>query len=133
MTKRQISHAIKKIFNDTLLHAGARKFGDAVPGEKHILINDFGGSPYIENLLFQGVKGETMLHALDAVGVIVGLGSACSAKKAGNRVLEEIGMDKDDIISSVRISFNAYMTDEEVHAAAEIISKVYEDILQRVS
>ena len=97
-----------------------------------IIINDFHGSPYIENLIFSGVKGETMLHALDSAGVIVGLGSACSSKKAGNRVLEQIGIDKETIISSVRVSFNAYMTTEEIQNAVKIIAECYADIKRRV-
>ncbi len=97
-----------------------------------IVINDFGGSPYILNLMFLGVKGETMLHALEEKGVIVGLGSACSAKKAGNRILQELGFSKDEIISSVRISFNAYMTESEILDAAKIICEVYADIKRRV-
>ncbi len=98
-----------------------------------VVIRDFCGSPYIENLVFQGVKGETMLHALNQEGVIVGLGSACSSKKAGNRILEKIGVSPEDIISSVRISFNAYMTDEEVLKAAEIIKITYHKIKEKVS
>ncbi len=97
-----------------------------------VVVHDFDGSPYILNLMFFGVKGETMLHALEEKGVIVGLGSACSAKKAGNRILEEIGFSKDEIISSVRISFNAYMSENEVTDAAKIISDVYADIKRRV-
>ncbi len=98
-----------------------------------IEVFDFEGSVYILNLAFNGVKGETMLHALNEKGVIVGLGSACSSKKAGNRVLENIGLDKDLIVSSVRISFNAYQTLEEIEKASEIIVKVYKDIKERVS
>ena len=98
-----------------------------------IEVFDFEGSVYILNLAFNGVKGETMLHALNEKGVIVGLGSACSSKKAGNRVLENIGLDKDLIVSSVRISFNAYQTLEEIEKASEIIVKVYKDIKDRVS
>ncbi|MBP3431696.1 MAG: cysteine desulfurase [Clostridia bacterium] len=111
---------IKKIFNSFL-------------GADGLIVKDFGGSPYIENLIFSGVKGETMLHALNQKGVIVGLGSACSSKKAGNRILEKIGLAKDEIISSVRISFNAYMTDEEVEWAAKTINKVYLEIKEKVS
>lgn len=98
-----------------------------------VKIFDFAGSPYILNVVFDGVKGETMLHALNEKGVIVGLGSACSSKKAGNRVLENIGFDKDVIISSVRISFNAYQTLEEIEKACEIIEEVYKNIKERVS
>lgn len=89
-------------------------------------------SPYIENLIFYGVKGETMLHALEKAGVIVGLGSACSAKKAGNRVLQEMGQSANQIISSVRISFNAYLSQEDVAAAAKIISETYQNVKTKV-
>ena len=97
-----------------------------------VKILNFEGSPYIENLIFTGVKGETMMHALNQEGVIVGLGSACSSKKAGNRVLEEIGLDKNEVISSIRISFNAYQTEKEVAKAGEIISKVYLNLKERM-
>lgn len=108
-------------------------FNHILSQENGIRVLNFGGSPYIESLIFEGVKGETMLHALDENGVIVGLGSACSSKKAGNRILDEIGVSKDDIISSVRISFNAYHGETEIVKAAEIIIKTYEDIKKRVS
>lgn len=108
-------------------------FNHILSQENGIKVLNFGGSPYIESLIFEGVKGETMLHALDENGVIVGLGSACSSKKAGNRILDEIGVSKDDIISSVRISFNAYQGEMEIVKAAEIIIKTYEDIKKRVS
>lgn len=98
-----------------------------------VKILDFKGSPYIESLSFSGVKGETMLHALNQKGVIVGLGSACSAKKAGNRILEAIGVSQDEIISSVRVSFNAYQDEVEIVEAANVIAEVYKDIKERVS
>lgn len=112
---------LKEKFNQTLLE------------ESGIEVLDFKGSPYIESLIFKGVKGETILHALEEKGVIVGLGSACSSKKQGNRVLEEIGIKKEDIVSSCRVSFNAYMIEEEVVRAGEIIIEVYNDIKKRVS
>ena len=62
----------------------------------------------------------------------MGLGSACSAKKAGNRILENIGYNKEEIISSVRISFNAYLTEGEVKSAGEIIKKTYAEMLERL-
>ena len=107
-------------------------FNDIVATENGIKILDFHGSPYIEVIVFSGVKGETMLHALEDRGVIVGLGSACSAKKAGNRILENIGYNKDDIISSCRISFNAYMSESEVKDAGNIIIETYREMLKRL-
>lgn len=109
------------------------KFNAQISKEKRIRILDFEGSPYIETLIFCDVKGETMLHALEERGVIVGLGSACSSKKAGNRVLEEIGVDKNDIISTCRVSFNAYQTQGEIEEAGKIIVEVYNDIRKRIN
>lgn len=110
-----------------------RSFVEMLKCEDGIVCADFGGSPYILNIVFSGVKGETMLHALNQAGVIIGLGSACSAKKAGNRILENIGFSKDEIISSARVSFNAYQSIEEVEKAGEIVADVYRDIRKRVS
>lgn len=119
--KRNFEHVsnLKRLFCEELKNKG-------------IKILDFGGSPYIVNLIFEGLKGETMLHALNQEGVVVGLGSACSAKKAGNRILEEMGISKEDVVSSVRISFNAYQGEGEILKAAKIISRVFEDIKERV-
>lgn len=123
---------LRKIFNENLTVAGifVKEYGFVEGCEK---VYGKSLSPYIENLIFEGVKGETMLHALEENGVIVGLGSACSSKKAGNRVLEEIGLSKSDIISSVRISFNAYMDEAEVVEAGKIISRIYAQIKEKVS
>ncbi len=110
-----------------------QKFIEGVSVESGVECVDFEGSPYILNVVFNGVKGETVLHALNQAGVIVGLGSACSAKKAGNRVLQEIGFSKDKIISSVRVSFNAYQTLEEIEKASQIVVDVYRNIRSRVS
>ena len=126
-----------EILNPAVNHERVSKikalFNEIVEKVDGVKVLDFKGSPYIESLIFAGVKGETMLHALNQRGVIVGLGSACSAKKAGNRILEAIGVSQEDIISSVRVSFNAYQTDEEIVEAAKIVAEVYKDIKERVS
>lgn len=90
-----------------------------------------GGSPYICSLSFKGVNGETLMRALEDE-VIVGTGSACSTKKAGNRILEAMGFSKDYIKSSIRVSFNSYQTIDEVEKAGEIILKKYYEILEKV-
>ncbi len=88
-------------------------------------------SPYIISLSFPGVNGETLMRALENE-VIVGTGSACSAKHAGNRILEGIGFNKDKIKSSLRVSFNAYQSQDEVTKAAKTISVRYNEILEKV-
>ncbi len=88
-------------------------------------------SPYVISLSFDGVNGETLMRALEN-DVVVGMGSACSAKKSGNRVLENMGMDKSRIKSSLRVSFNAYLNEEEVVSSAEIIAKRYKEVWEKV-
>lgn len=91
-----------------------------------------GGSPYIISVGFKGVNGETLMRALQDYDIIVGMGSACSAKKAGNRILESMGYSKDDVKGRIRISFNETQTVEEVSSAAETILKIYNEIWERV-
>ena len=96
-------------------------------------VSVFGGdSPYILSVGFKGVNGETLMRALQDDGIIVGMGSACSAKKAGNRILESIGFSKDEVKTRVRISFNAYLKKEEVFSACEKILEKYNEIWERV-
>lgn len=71
-------------------------------------------SPYILSLLVNGHRGETIMRYLDSKGIIVGRGSACSAKNVGNRVLENMGYSKNQVMGSLRISFSATNTIEEI-------------------
>jgi len=80
-------------------------------------------SPYIMSVSYKGVNGETLARILQDEGVLVSTGSACSTKKAGNRTLESMGLKKEDVVSSIRISFNAYMSEAEIKDAGEIILK----------
>ncbi len=88
-------------------------------------------SPYICSFSFKGVNGETLMRALENE-VVVGTGSACSSKKAGNRVLQEMGFDNDYIKSSIRISFNYNQSVKEIETAGSLILKKYYEILEKV-
>ena len=65
-------------------------------------------SPYILSLSFDKIKGEVLMNMLEGYGIIISTGSACSAKKAGNRILEAMHMTDSQVVGSVRISFSAY-------------------------
>ena len=60
------------------------------------------------------------------------MGSACSAKKAGNRILESIGYSKDDVKERIRISFNEFLLGKEVENAARTILDTYNEIWEKV-
>ena len=89
-------------------------------------------SPYILSVAFKDVNGETLTRALQDEGVYVGTGSACSTKKAGNRILESMGEDKNFIKTHIRISLSAYLTEEEVKEAGKLIIKTYRKIWEKV-
>jgi cysteine desulfurase len=83
-----------------------------------------GGSAKVLNLCFEGIDGETLLLMLDASGVCVSAGSACrSHESEPSHVLLAMGVTPEKARSSVRVSFSAMNTVEEVIQSAEIIAR----------
>lgn len=76
------------------------------------------------NVSFMGLKAEILLHALEAKGVYVSTGSACSSHKPQpSHVLMAMGLDKKAIDGAIRISFDTDTAMEDVIEAADIIEK----------
>ena len=71
-------------------------------------------SPYVLTLLFKNKRGETIMRFLSNENILVGTGSACSTNKVGNRNLENMGYNKNEIIGAIRISFGKQNTLSEV-------------------
>jgi cysteine desulfurase len=77
------------------------------------------------NLTFKGVDGEAFLLALRKIAVSTG--SACtSASLNPSYVLKALGLNDKDALSSLRISFGRFTTDEEIDCAIEHIKSVYQ-------
>lgn len=88
-------------------------------------------APHIVNLGFPNVRGEVMLHALEAEGVYVSTGSACSSKKLKvSSVLTAMGIPPARAEWAVRFSLSPHTTDEEINYAAGKIGACY-DLLKR--
>ncbi len=68
--------------------------------------------PYIINISVLGYRSETLLHFLEADGIYVSSGSACSKGKA-SAVLTEMGIDKERADSALRISLSRYNTKDD--------------------
>lgn len=82
------------------------------------------GAPHILNLSFLGVRGEVLLHALEAKGVLVSTGSACSAHKKGrNRILTSLGLPASRQESAIRFSLSPLNTAAEMDEASNIIAE----------
>lgn len=72
-----------------------------------------GSLPYILNISVPGFRSETLLHFLDAKGIFVSSGSACSKGKL-SYTLSALGFDNKRIDSALRISFSRDNTAEEI-------------------
>ena len=84
-------------------------------------------TPYIVNLHVQGMKGETLVHALEEYGVYVSAKSACSSKVAkASTVLLALGFDEQVASESIRVSFSHISTLEEVDVFLDALGKIIE-------
>lgn len=74
------------------------------------------GCDGILNLSLLGQKSETLLNALSMKGIYVSASSACSSKKAENRVLKAFGLPKEQTESALRIGISHTNSEEEAKA-----------------
>ena len=81
---------------------------------------------HILSIAFPPVRAETLLHALEALQIYVGTGSACHSKKGKHsKVLTAMKLPANVMESAIRISLCPYNTKEEMSCVAkEIINQV---------
>ncbi len=81
-------------------------------------------APHILNISFAYVKSEVLLHSLEADGIYVSSGSACSSHKKGpSYVLTAIGTDRKLIDGSIRFSLSEFNTEEEIEYTIEKVAE----------
>ncbi len=86
------------------------------------------GVCHILNVSFSGIKGEVLLHYLEQRGVYVSTGSACSSKKKGSHVLNEMKLTKDEIEGAIRFSLSDLNTEEEILETVKIVKESVNDL-----
>ena len=95
---------------------------------EHVKINGMAlreGAPQILSVSFIGVRSEVLLHTLEERGIYVSAGSACSShKRKASGTLTAMGMEPQQIESTVRISFSEENTFEEVDYCLEVLREV---------
>lgn len=93
------------------------------------LIGDREGRlPSNANFYFEGVKGETLLFALDLRGIAASSGSACSSGSlVSSHVLTAMGLDERQAKSCVRFSFGKDNTKEEVDYCIKVLSEIVKE------
>ncbi|RKY81362.1 cysteine desulfurase NifS [candidate division KSB1 bacterium] len=68
------------------------------------------------NISIKGVEGESLLLALDEKGIAASSGSACSAGSGEpSHVLNSIGLEKEAMQGSLRITLGRFTTEEEIN------------------
>ena len=90
-------------------------------------INGNNLNPYITNIQLPNILGSTVMNALSARGIYVGLGSACAATAAKNRTLLAMNIPEQKTKQVLRVSLGAYNTQTDVTmfttALKEILAK----------
>ena len=95
------------------VHNGPPTVADAVPGIAHFS--------------FPGCEGDALLLLLDAVGIEVSTGSACTAGvPQSSHVLLAMGIEPDVARGSLRFSLGWTSTDDEIDAVIEAMPSVVE-------
>jgi cysteine desulfurase len=86
-------------------------------------------SPYILNIGFAGVQGETVVVELDSHGFGISSGAACSARSTEpSPVLTAFGIDPEFVRGAVRISFGSTNTNESSAKLGQTLSKIVENL-----
>ena len=82
-----------------------KKIEENIPNVKINGTNNNSG--YVLNVSFIGIKAEILLHTLEAKGIYVSTGSACSTNKPmPSYVLTAMGCNKKEIEGAIRMSFS---------------------------
>ena len=82
-------------------------------------------APQIISVSIEGVRSEVMLHSLEEYGIYVSAGSACSSNKPSvSKTLTGIGLPKNLLDSTIRVSFSVRTTEEEVDYAVEKFAEI---------
>jgi cysteine desulfurase len=109
------------------LIAGLRKIPDTMlngPAGKKRLCNNV-------NIVFRVIEGESMLLHLDAKGIAVSTGSACSQRDLKpSQVLTAIGLRPDVAHGSIRFTLSRFSTAKEIDYTIKCVKQVVENLRQ---
>ena len=80
-----------------------------------------------------GIEADTLLLALDVVGIAASSGSACgSARRAASPVLLAMGISEEEALSALRLSLGDDNTPDEVETVVARLPGIVEQV-KRIS
>jgi len=89
-----------------------------------ILING-NDSVNVLNVSFKDVRGEVLLHSLEAEGIYVSTGSACNSKSTDiSYVIASMDVPRNYAEGTIRISFSEFNTMEEIDYTVDKINNI---------
>ena len=99
-------------------------FISGLSGISGVSVNS-GDVPYIISLTVKDVRAEVLLHALEEKHVYISAGSACSSNRpAVSSTLKAIAVPEYALGSTVRFSFSAHTTAEEINYALTCMAEI---------
>ncbi|NLW21565.1 MAG: cysteine desulfurase [Clostridiales bacterium] len=84
---------------------------------------------HILNLSFPPLQGQTLMHALEARGVLVSQGSACAARsRKPSLTLQGMGVARKRQDSALRFSLSHQTTKEDIDTAVQACAEAYTEL-----
>lgn len=86
-------------------------------------------APHIVSLSVKDVRAEVLLHALEEKGIYVSSGSACASNHpALSGTLTAIGLAKEYLDSTIRISMSVFTTQEDIDSTINAIKEIVPEL-----
>lgn len=109
-------YTMKKYFVDNLLKIEGVQVNGLVPTQCGYDV--YQTAPHVVSVSIAGVRSEVLLHALEERGIYISAGSACASNKPqASATMKAIGLQKEYWDSTIRFSFSAFTTIEELDYA----------------
>ena len=97
-----------------------------VAPSRKVIGSDVARLPNTSCVTMPGVRSDTQVMALDLVGIAVSAGSACSSGKvSASHVLDAMGMDIDEAMTTIRVSLGRSTTETEIERFVDAWSLIY--------
>ncbi len=110
------------------MYALKERLIEGLSGMDRVIVNGMParqGVCHIVSMSVLGIRSEVLLHALEERGICVSAGSACSShKRKPSATLSAMGLSREQMESTVRVSFSEENTLEEVDYFLEVLGEI---------